>query len=178
MVGGIKTPFYLIRRSIMKKPTQAKRVPLAFIDKTGFVTPFNGRLDTTLSGWYLYTQEEVDAALAQQRTLEQNRITTERGVVDTHYAIDDVEVEQSGYEQTEDDTPDWAQKMFGLENTAPYLQLSKPENAPDPIKTDVVTVDHLHQKPSGVDLTPEQIAELQGTATNPTDIVKQVFGNN
>lgn len=161
----------------MKKPTQSQRVPLAFIDKTGYVTPFNGRMDTTLAGWYLYTPEEVDAALAQQRKLEQNRITTEREVIGTHYAIDDVEVEQSGYEQTEDDTPDWAKEMFGLENTAPFLQIGTPENAPAPITTPKVTVDHLHQKQTGVDLTPEQIAELQGKAEDPAALVQKVFGN-
>lgn len=161
----------------MKKPTQMQRVPLAFIDKTGYVTPFNGIYDTTLSGWYLYTEEEVEAARAQQRQLENQRITTERGVVQKHYAIDDVEVENSQYEQTEDDTPGWAKSMFGLENTAPYLQLAKGDNAPPAVKVPTVTVDAMHTPATNVDLTPEQIAELQGEAADPVSLVQQVFGN-
>lgn len=160
----------------MKKPTQVQRTPLAFIDKTGFVTPFNGRMDTTLSGWYLYTEEEVQAALNQQRQLENNRIVHEREVIGTHYAIDDVEVENAQLEQTEDDTPEWAKQMFGLENTAPYLQLGKTENAPPQVVTPTVTADVMHQTQTNVDLTPEEIAELQGQATDPVSLMKQVMG--
>lgn len=158
----------------MKKPTQ-QRVPLAFIDKTGYVTPFNGKLDTTLSGWYLYTKQEVEAALAQQRSLEANRVINEREVVGIHYAIDDVEVENSQVEQTEDDTPEWAKKMFGLENTAPYLQLGNKEQAPQPVVATEVTADNMHNSDRNVDLSAEQIAELQGKAQTTADLVKQVF---
>lgn len=155
-----------------------QRVPLAFIDKTGYVTPFNGRMDTTLSGWYIYTQEELDKALAQQRRLEEKRVVTDREVIGTHYAIDDAAIEEAQYGDVPDDsTPEWAKEVFGVDNTVPFLQLDKGENEPAPaVVAKTATVDDFHVPRDNVDLTQEQIEELQGSATNPADLVKQVLG--
>ena len=155
-----------------------QRVPLAFIDKTGYVTPFNGRMDTTLSGWYIYTQDELDKALAQQRRLEEQRVVTEREVIGTHFAIDDATIEEAQYgDMSDESTPEWAKEIFGAENTVPFLQLDKGEKKPAPaVVMKEVTVDDFHVPRDNVDLTPEQIQELQGAATNPADLVKQVLG--
>lgn len=155
-----------------------QRVPLAFVDKTGYVTPFNGRMDTTLSGWYIYTQDELDKALAQQRRLEEQRVVTEREVIGTHFAIDDATIEEAQYgDMPDESTPEWAKEIFGAENTVPFLQLDKKENKPAPaVVMKEVTVDDFHVPRDNVDLTPEQIQELQGAATNPADLVKQVLG--
>lgn len=155
-----------------------QRVPLAFIDKTGYVTPFNGRMDTTLSGWYIYTQDELDKALAQQRRLEDNRVVSEREVIGTHFAIDDSTIEEAQYGDMPDEgTPEWAKDIFGAENTVPFLQLDKGENKPAPaVVMKEAAVDDFHVPRDNVDLTPEQIQELQGAATNPADLVKQVLG--
>ena len=155
-----------------------QRVPLAFIDKTGYVTPFNGRMDTTLSGWYIYTQDELDKALAQQRRLEEQRVVTEREVIGTHFAIDDAMIEEAQYgDMPDESTPEWAKEIFGAENTVPFLQLDKGEKKPAPaVVMKEVTVDDFHVPRDNVDLTPEQIQELQGAATNPADLVKQVLG--
>lgn len=155
-----------------------QRVPLAFIDKTGYVTPFNGRMDTTLSGWYIYTQDELDKALSQQRRLEEQRVVTEREVIGTHFAIDDATIEEAQYgDMPDESTPEWAKEIFGAENTVPFLQLDKKEHKPAPaVVMKEVTVDDFHVPRDNVDLTPEQIQELQGAATNPADLVKQVLG--
>ena len=155
-----------------------QRVPLAFIDKTGYVTPFNGRMDTTLSGWYIYTQDELDKALAQQRRLEEQRVVTEREVIGTHFAIDDATIEEAQYgDMPDESTPEWAKEIFGAEHTVPFVQLDKGEKKPAPaVVMKEVTVDDFHVPRDNVDLTPEQIQELQGAATNPADLVKQVLG--
>lgn len=160
--------------------TSKQQTPVAFIDKTGYVTPFNGRMDTTLSGWYIYSIEDLKKALEQQRRLEEDRATNEREVVDTHYAIDDVEVDKAnGGVQTEDDTPVWAKEMFGADNVVPFLQLENEQKTTRKAKSKkakVVTADNMHQPPINVDLTPEQIDELQNTARTPADMVQQVLG--
>ena len=159
---------------------QPQKTPIAFVDKTGYVTPFNGRMDTTLSGWYIYSEEDLQAVLAQQRDLENNRVVNDREVIGTHYAIDDVDIENAtGETIADDDTPAWAAKIFGKENVAPYLQIGKEGGveAPAAVVTQTVTVDHLHQTSNNVDLTPEEIAELQGGAPNPAALAAQVLGN-
>lgn len=155
-----------------------QKTPLAFIDKTGYVTPFNGRMDTTLSGWYIYTQDELEKALAQQRRLEENRVVNDREVIGTHFAIGDDQIEEAnGGVPVNDDTPEWAKDIFGADNTVPFLQLDKGENKPAPaVVTKTATVDDFHVARDNVDLTQEQVEELMGNATDPQDLVKQVLG--
>lgn len=37
-----------------------QRVPIAFVDLSGYITPYNGRITDGLPGKYLYTKEEVE----------------------------------------------------------------------------------------------------------------------
>lgn len=156
------------------------RIPLAFVDKTGYVTPFNGRIDETLSGWYIYDQKEVDMLLQQQRRLEEQRMVTDRGVIDVRYALSDNEI----HELTEldndddDDTPIWAKDILGLENTAPYLQLANPANAPPTTVIPTATVDHFVESRDNVDLTNEQIAALGDEHMTPKEMLAKTFGAN
>lgn len=150
------------------------QVPIAFVDKTGYVTPFNGRIDETLSGWYIYDKRELDMLLVQQRKLEEQRMVTERGVIDVKYAITDVDI-KSVKEDTDEETPDWAKQILGVENTAPYLQLANSSSTP--VKTVIPTakVDNFIEPATNVDLTAEEIAALGETGATPKQMLGQVF---
>lgn len=154
------------------------RIPLAFVDKTGYVTPFNGRIDETLSGWYIYDQKEVDMLLQQQRRLEEQRMVTDRGVIDVRYALSDNEIHELTDTDNEDDTPMWAKDILGLENTAPYLQLASSANAPPTTVIPTATVDHFVESRDNVDLTNEQIAALGEAHMTPKEMLATTFGSN
>lgn len=157
----------------MKKSPQ--KVPCGFVDRTGYVTPFNGRIDSTLDGWYIYDEDKLEKALAQQRKLEERRVTTDRGVVTVDYAIDGAEAaRESGQAPGEEVTPDWAEEIFGAEETVPYLMLDQ-GSKPD-IQATVVTADNMHQPQENVNLTAEEIEQLQGGARTPAEMVAQVLG--
>lgn len=150
------------------------QVPIAFVDKTGYVTPFNGRIDETLSGWYIYDQRELDMLLVQQRRLEDQRLVTERGVIDVRYAVTDTEM-VSVKENGEDDTPDWAKQILGVENAAPYLQLANSDNAPEPKVIPTAKVDNFVEEATNVNLTLDEIAELGERNVTAEQMLGKVF---
>lgn len=154
-----------------------QQVPIAFVDKTGYVTPFNGRIDETLSGWYIYDQRELNMLLVQQRKLEEQRMVTDRGVIDVKYAITDVDI-KSVEQQAEDDTPEWAKQILGVENTAPYLQLAYSDNTPVQQVIPSVKADNFVETVTNVDLTPEEIAALGESNVTPQTMLGQVFSSN
>lgn len=159
----------------MKKSPQ--KVPLAFIDRTGYVTPFNGRIDSTLDGWYIYDEDKLNKALAQQRKLEERRVTTDRGVVTVDYAIDGADAaRESGQSVEQEAAPQWAEEIFGVEEAVPYLQIGAEQGDKGDITATVVTADHMHQSQENVNLTAEEIDQLQGKARTPAEMVAQVLG--
>lgn len=150
------------------------QVPIAFVDKTGYVTPFNGRIDETLSGWYIYDKRELDMLLVQQRKLEEQRMVTERGVIDVKYAITDVDI-KSVKEDTDEETPDWAKQILGVENAAPYLQLANSDNAPKPKVIPTAKVDNFVEEATNVNLTLDEIAELGERNVTAEQMLGKVF---
>lgn len=159
----------------MKKSPQT--VPLAFIDRTGYVTPFNGRIDSTLDGWYIYDEDKLNKAIAQQRKLEERRITTDRGVITVDYAIDGADAaRESGQSVEESANPQWAEELFGVDEAVPYLQLANKNVEVHGITATVVTADNMHQPQDNVNLTAEEIEQLQGGARTPAEMVAQVLG--
>lgn len=159
----------------------SQRIPLAFVDKTGFVTPFNGRIDMTLAGWYLYTKEDVDLAKQQQARLENERVTGGLNVSVTQYSISDVEAESvSGRNQLGDDTPEWIYNVLPKDNTAPFLQIGKDgqTQAAEQVVVKPMTAGQFHDssKP-GHNLTPEQLAEVVGNQQSAAKLVADALGN-
>lgn len=60
--------------------THAQRTPIAFVDRDGYVTPFNGRIVDNLPGIYLYNQAEVNFYVEEQRRMEIEREEIRRGM--------------------------------------------------------------------------------------------------
>lgn len=152
------------------------RKPLAFVDKTGFVTPFNGRIDRTLSGWYIYDQAQLDAALDQQRRLEQARVGSSKEVVVVDYSISAVEAEAAsgGQAGAQSENPEWATQLLGVKESIPFLNIQ-----PDVVVKPATVVSgpgDLHQDVSGVNLTPEQTTALQETERDPQSMLRHVMG--
>lgn len=105
-------------------------------------------------------------------------MVTDRGVIDVRYAISDKEIHEltDTDNDNDDDTPTWAKDILGLENTAPYLQLANPDNAPPTTVIPTATVDHFVESRDNVDLTSEQIAELGDEHMTPKEMLAQTFG--
>lgn len=161
-------------------PQQDRRVPLAFIDRTGYVTPFNGILDTTLDGWYIYNPDELQAALLQQRALEEKRVKQEIGIIDVQY-----------YEKAEDDnkkpteeTPDFIKNILGKDKTVPFLQIGSSKtggevvdgvDAPVPIVVKTTTADDLHTEPDNENLTEDEIIQRSLEGLNVNQVAKTLM---
>lgn len=50
-----------------------QRVPIAFVDLSGYITPYNGRITDGLPGKYLYTKEEVEYYYNKQVAADQEK---------------------------------------------------------------------------------------------------------
>lgn len=166
-------------------PQPNQQVPIAFIDRTGYVAPFNGIMDRTLDGWYIYDQATLDKALAQQRRLEEDRVRNEIGIIDVQYSIN----EEDTVNGTGDDTPAFIQEVLGVDKSVPFLNLGAPEPEkdlpvgqvpeiapPPPVPVQTATVDHLHVSPDNVNLTQEQLDEIAENALNPNQVAAAIMG--
>lgn len=158
----------------------SQRIPLAFVDKTGFVTPFNGRIDMTLAGWYLYTKEDVDRAKQQQARLENERVTGGLNVSVTQYSISNAEAESvSGRKLPGDDTPEWIYQVLPQEDTAPFLQIGKDgqTGTPEQVVVKPMTGEQFHDpSKTGHNLTPDQISELVEGQQSAASLVAAALG--
>lgn len=162
-------------------PQQNRKTPIAFIDRTGYVTPFNGILDTTLEGWYIYNENDLKAALAQQRQLEDNRVRNEIGVIDVQYYEKPDENEPN---DPTSETPEFIKNVLGSSNTIPYLQLGNKavggetiDGIDQPATTIIkkVTVDDLHVDPDNENLTEEERKQQSDDGLNHNLLVNQVM---
>lgn len=50
-----------------------QRTPIGFVDHTGYVTVYNGRMVDNLPGRYIYTQKELEFYLEEQKRAEMER---------------------------------------------------------------------------------------------------------
>ena len=50
-----------------------QRVPIAFVDLSGYITPYNGRITDGMPGKYLYTKEEVEYYYNKQVAADQEK---------------------------------------------------------------------------------------------------------
>lgn len=166
--------------------TQNNRQPIAFIDKTGYVTPWNGIMDHTLSGWYIYDVDDLKKALEQQKRLDEKRVSEDLGAREIKYY--DAELKET----TEEETPNFAREIFGADNAVPFLQLDrdtisegdtpvtqvkvktkKNANPTHVVKT--VTVDAMHTIADNRNLTPEEMAEQASKVPTPNEILRGVM---
>lgn len=168
-------------------PQPNQQVPLAFIDRTGYVTPFNGLMDRTLDGWYIYDTVTLQKALDQMRRLEEDRVRDEIGIIDVQYSVDDEDTETTGIGQ---EAPEFARDIFGIEKAVPFLNMGKqapamdlapgelpnivPPPPPPPVQT--TTVDHLHTTPENENLSEEEMVDLSEQALNPNQVAAAIMG--
>ena len=167
-------------------PQPNQQVPLAFIDRTGYVTPFNGIMDRTLDGWYIYDDVTLKKALEQMRHLEDSRVQNEIGIIDVQYSVNDEDSESTGVGQ---DTPKFAQDIFGVDNAVPFLNMGNQAPAmdlkpgqvpvivpPPPPPVQTTTVDHLHVAPDNENLSEEELVEQAGEGVNPNRVAAAIMG--
>lgn len=167
-------------------PQPNQQVPLAFIDRTGYVTPFNGIMDRTLDGWYIYDDVTLKKALEQMRRLEEDRVRDEIGIIDVQYSVNEEDSEATGIGQ---DAPEFARDIFGVEKAVPFLNMGKQAPAmdlvpgqvpeiipppPQPVQT--TTVDHLHVTPDNENLSEDEMAEMSEKALNPNQVAAAIMG--
>lgn len=166
-------------------PQPNQQVPLAFIDRTGYVTPFNGIMDRTLDGWYIYDDVTLKKALEQMRRLEEDRVRDEIGIIDVQYSVNEEDSESTGVGQ---DAPKFAQDIFGIDNAVPFLNMGKQAPAmdlktgqipaivpPPPPPVQTTTVDHLHVAPDNENLSEEEIVEQSGEGLNPNQVAAAIM---
>lgn len=167
-------------------PQPNQRVPLAFIDRTGYVTPFNGIMDRTLDGWYIYDDETLKKALEQMRRLEEDRVRDEIGIIDVQYSVNEEDSESTGIGQ---DAPEFARDIFGVDKAEPFLNMGKQAPAmdlepgqipaivpPPPPPVQTTTVDHLHVTPDNENLSEDEMAEMSEKALNPNQVAAAIMG--
>ena len=167
-------------------PQPNQQVPLAFIDRTGYVTPFNGIMDRTLDGWYIYDDVTLKKALEQMRRLEEDRVRDEIGIIDVQYSVNEEDSEATGIGQ---DAPEFARDIFGVEKAVPFLNMGKQAPAmdlvpgqvpeiipPPPPPVQTTTVDHLHVTPDNENLSEDEMAEMSGKALNPNQVAAAIMG--
>lgn len=167
-------------------PQPNQQVPLAFIDRTGYVTPFNGIMDRTLDGWYIYDDVTLKKALEQMRRLEEDRVRDEIGIIDVQYSVNEEDSEATGIGQ---DAPEFARDIFGVEKAVPFLNMGKQAPAmdlvpgqvpeiipPPPPPVQTTTVDHLHVTPDNENLSEDEMAEMSEKALNPNQVVAAIMG--
>lgn len=167
-------------------PQPNQQIPLAFIDRTGYVTPFNGIMDRTLDGWYIYDDVTLKKALEQMRHLEDSRVRNEIGIINVQYSVNDKDSESTGVGQ---DTPKFAQDIFGIDNAVPFLNMGKQAPAmdlepgqvpvivpPPPPPVQTTTVDYLHVAPDNENLSEEELVEQSGEGVNPNQVAAAIMG--
>ena len=167
-------------------PQPNQQVPLAFIDRTGYVTPFNGIMDRTLDGWYIYDDVTLKKALEQMRRLEEDRVRDEIGIIDVQYSVNEEDSEATGIGQ---DAPGFARDIFGVEKAVPFLNMGKQAPAmdlipgqlpeivpPPPPPVQTTTVDHLHVTPDNENLSEDEMAEMSEKALNPNQVAAAIMG--
>ena len=167
-------------------PQPNQQVPLAFIDRTGYVTPFNGIMDRTLDGWYIYDDVTLKKALEQMRRLEEDRVRDEIGIIDVQYSVNEEDSEATGIGQ---DAPEFARDIFGVEKAVPFLNMGKQAPAmdltpgqlpeivpPPPPPVQTTTVDHLHVTPDNENLSEDEMAEMSAKALNPNQVAAAIMG--
>jgi len=167
-------------------PQPNQQVPLAFIDRTGYVTPFNGIMDRTLDGWYIYDDVKLKKALEQMRRLEEDRVRDEIGIIDVQYSVNEEDSEATGIGQ---DAPEFARDIFGVEKAVPFLNMGKQAPAmdltpgqlpeiipPPPPPVQTTTVDHLHVTPDNENLSEDEMAEMSEKALNPNQVAAAIMG--
>ena len=167
-------------------PQPNQQVPLAFIDRTGYVTPFNGIMDRTLDGWYIYDDVTLKKALEQMRRLEEDRVRDEIGIIDVQYSVNEEDSEATGIGQ---DAPEFARDIFGVEKAVPFLNMGKQAPAmdltpgqlpeivpPPPPPVQTTTVDHLHVTPDNENLSEDKMAEMSEKALNPNQVAAAIMG--
>lgn len=167
-------------------PQPNQQVPLAFIDRTGYVTPFNGIMDRTLDGWYIYDDVTLKKALEQMRHLEEDRVRDEIGIIDVQYSVNEEDSEATGIGQ---DAPEFARDIFGVEKAVPFLNMGKQAPAmdlvpgqvpeivpPPPPPVQTTTVDHLHVTPDNENLSEDEMAEMSEKALNPNQVAAAIMG--
>lgn len=167
-------------------PQPNQQVPLAFIDRTGYVTPFNGIMDRTLDGWYIYDDVTLKKALEQMRRLEEDRIRDEIGIIDVQYSVNEEDSEATDIGQ---DAPEFARDIFGVEKAVPFLNMGKQAPAmdlvpgqvpeiipPPPPPVQTTTVDHLHVTPDNENLSEDEMAEMSEKALNPNQVAAAIMG--
>ena len=167
-------------------PQPNQQVPLAFIDRTGYVTPFNGIMDRTLDGWYIYDDVTLKKALEQMRRLEEDRVRDEIGIIDVQYSVNEEDSEATGIGQ---DAPEFARDIFGVEKAVPFLNMGKQATAmdlipgqlpeiipPPPPPVQTTTVDHLHVTPDNENLSEDEMAEMSEKALNPNQVAAAIMG--
>lgn len=167
-------------------PQPNQQVPLAFIDRTGYVTPFNGIMDRTLDGWYIYDDVTLKKALEQMRRLEEDRVRDEIGIIDVQYSVNEEDSEATGIGQ---DAPEFARDIFGVEKAVPFLNMGKQAPAmdlvpgqvpeiipPPPPPVQTTTVDHLHVTPDNENLSEDEMAEMSEKSLNPNQVAAAIMG--
>ena len=167
-------------------PRPNQQVPLAFIDRTGYVTPFNGIMDRTLDGWYIYDDVTLKKALEQMRRLEEDRVRDEIGIIDVQYSVNEEDSESTGVGQ---DAPEFAREVFGIDKAVPFLNMGKQAPAmdlepgqvpeiipPPPPPVQTTTVNHLHVAPDNENLSEEEIVELAEGEVNPNQVAAAIMG--
>lgn len=167
-------------------PQPNQQVPLAFIDRTGYVTPFNGIMDRTLDGWYIYDDVTLKKALEQMRRLEEDRVRDEIGIIDVQYSVNEEDSEATGIGQ---DASEFARDIFGVEKAVPFLNMGKQAPAmdlvpgqvpeiipPPPPPVQTTTVDHLHVTPDNENLSEDEMAEMSEKALNPNQVAAAIMG--
>lgn len=167
-------------------PQPNQQVPLAFIDRTGYVTPFNGIMDRTLDGWYIYDDVTLKKALEQMRRLEEDRVRDEIGIIDVQYSVNEEDSEATGIGQ---DAPEFARDIFGVEKAVPFLNMGKQAPAmdlvpgqvpeiipPPPPPVQTTTVDHLHVTPNNENLSEDEMTEMSEKALNPNQVAAAIMG--
>lgn len=167
-------------------PQPNQQVPLAFIDRTGYVTPFNGIMDRTLDGWYIYDEVTLKKALEQMRRLEEDRVRDEIGIIDVQYSVNEEDSEATGIGQ---DAPEFARDIFGVEKAVPFLNMGKQAPAmdlvpgqvpeiipPPPPPVQTTTVDHLHVTPDNENLSEDEMTEMSEKALNPNQVAAAIMG--
>lgn len=166
-------------------PQSTQKTPIAFIDRTGYVTPFNGIMDRTLDGWYIYDELTLQKAVEQQQRLTDERVRDEIGIIDVQYSVNDDVTDT----QERENTPEFAKALFGVDKAVPFLNMGKqapsmdlapgeiPVIVPPPAPpAQVTTVDHLHVAPDNENLTEEELEDLSERALNPNQVAAAIMG--
>lgn len=116
--------------------SKTTRTPIGFVDNDGYVTPYNGRIVDNMPGRYIYTQQEMDFYLGQQRLLEKSRLEQRYGVTPT---------------EPEDVPPPPPNAVVPNPPPPPPAAVARPMDPTIPPTYENLTPEQLEQLPSGID---------------------------